>query len=344
MARKPAGPNRHALEVVWPPAPPVKSGTRAAFTAARSEATSTSPSHRSTTMPPETDLAILRAEIDRIDDRLVDLLVERIAVVRRIAAAKGDRERGGLALRPAREAAILRRLVGRAGGRLPAATLVRMWRELLATTTRLQTPLSIAVWAPPEAAGVWDVARDQFGSATPAERASSAVAALDRASRGTARIAVLPMPEEGRDWWPALLEPSWRRLAVIARLPFVEGSGPAAIALAPLEPEPSRDDLSLLVLEVEPGVERTLLAEPLERAGLAPSWHGRVRADGRHLHLVEVRGFHGLHEPFPTALFGALGDQVRRTTVLGAYPRPITADGLSPAADGAVPGTSTEKA
>ncbi len=344
MARKPAGPNHHASEVVWSARPPVKTAGAAGFTAARSEATSTAPAHRPTAMPPETDLASLRAEIDRIDDRLVDLLVERVAVVGRIAAAKGDRERGGLALRPAREAVILRRLVARAGGRLPATTLVRMWRELLATTTRLQTPLSIAVWAPPEAAGVWDVARDQYGSTTPAERAPSAVAALDRVSEGAARIAVLPMPEEDRDWWPALLEPARRRLAVIARLPFVEGSGPAALALAPLEPEPSQDDLSLLVLEAEPEVDRTLLAEPLGRAGLEPSWRALARTDGRVLHLVEVRGFHGLHEPFPTALFGALGGRLRRATVLGAYPRPIAADGLRSAADAAGPRTSSEKA
>lgn len=329
---------------MWSPRPPVKSGTAAGFTAARAEATSTAPAHRSTAMPPETDLASLRAEIDRIDDRLVDLLIERVAVVARIAAAKGDRQRGGLALRPAREAVILRRLVARAGSRLPATTLVRMWRELLATTTHLQTPLSIAVWAPPEVAGVWDVARDQYGSTTPAERASSAVAALDRVSEGAARIAVLPMPEEGRDWWPALLEPSRRRLAAIARLPFVEGSGPAALALAPLEPEPSQDDLSLLVLEVEAGIDRALLAEPLARAGLEPSWRGLARAEGRLLHLVELRGFHGRHEPFPVALFGALGGKVHRTTVLGAYPRPIAAHGRGPAADGTVPGTSSEKA
>ena len=312
---------------MWSARPPVKGATAGDFTAGPPAATSTGPARRrSTRMPPDTDLASLRAEIDRIDDRLVDLLIARLAVVERIAAAKGDRAKGGLAIRPGREAVILRRLVARAAGRLPAATLVRMWRELLAATTRLQTPLTVAVWAPPEAAEVWDLARDQFGSTTPFERVPSAAGALRRACEG--RIAVLPMPEEDGDWWVALREPGHRRLAAIARLPFVE-AGPrtlSALALAAVEPEPSADDLSLVILEAATSTSRARLAELLERGRLAPRWRGVARADVRVLHLVEVEGFHARGEPFLPSLLGGLGDQLHAATVVGAYPRPIAAE------------------
>jgi chorismate mutase len=39
---------------------------------------------------------------------------------------------------PAREAQIIRRLIERNRGAFPPATLVRMWRELLAATVRQQ--------------------------------------------------------------------------------------------------------------------------------------------------------------------------------------------------------------
>lgn len=277
-------------------------------------------------MTPQPELASLRAEIDRIDDRLVDLLVERLAVVERIAATKNDRARGRLALRPAREAAILRRLVARAAGRFPVTSLVRMWRELLAAATAVQTPLAVTVWAPPEIPGVWDAARDQFGSATPFERASSAGQALRRAAEGGPRIAVLPMPEDGQDWWPALLEPAGRSLAAIARLPFVPGLGPAALAVAALEPEPSEADGSLVALEADAATSRGRLQAPLERGGLAPRWLSVVRRGATAVHLVEVEGFHPRGAPFVPSLLGPLGTQLVAAIPLGAYPKPLPPD------------------
>ena len=96
----------------------------------------------------EPPLEDLRKEIDRIDRAIVGLLIERTDVVRSIGEIKGDRVDGRLAMRPAREAVILRRLVAQAGDRFPQRVLVRMWRELLAATTRQQTPVALAVYAP----------------------------------------------------------------------------------------------------------------------------------------------------------------------------------------------------
>jgi chorismate mutase/prephenate dehydratase len=128
----------------------------------------------------------LRAEVDRIDQVIVELLIERTTVVRRIGAVKGDGADGRLAMRPAREAVILRRLVALAGDRFPAAVLIRMWRELLAHTTRLQVPVSVAVCATPGSLAIWDLARDHFGSSTPMMRVESASQALRAVGDGSA--------------------------------------------------------------------------------------------------------------------------------------------------------------
>ena len=99
------------------------------------------------------DLEELRRRIDEIDDRLQDLLIERMEIVARVGAHK--RSAGGVAAhQPAREAEIIRRLVSRNHGGLPPATLVRMWRELLAATTRLQGAFTIAVYAAAGSAGL----------------------------------------------------------------------------------------------------------------------------------------------------------------------------------------------
>src|SRR5258708_35209099 len=140
------------------------------------------------------DLEQLRRRIDEIDNRLQGLLVERINVVSRVAAHK----RGGNGLaahQPAREAEIIRRLISRNHGPFPPVTLVRMWRELLAATTRLQGAFTIAVYAPPEALGFWDIARDHYGSHTPMLTYRSTAQVIRALTEGQPALGVLPLPQ-----------------------------------------------------------------------------------------------------------------------------------------------------
>src|SRR6516162_10999050 len=111
------------------------------------------------------DLQHLRRRLDEIDDRLQDLLIDRAEIVAIVAASKKDGNQPSF--QPAREAEIIRRLVGRHHGPFPIATLIRMWREMLAATVRLQSPFSVAVFAPADRPELWDLARDHYGSNTP---------------------------------------------------------------------------------------------------------------------------------------------------------------------------------
>src|SRR5947208_15688686 len=141
------------------------------------------------------DLELLRRRIDEIDDRLQDLLIERAEIVASVGAHK--RGRGALpAHQPWREAEIIRRLVRRGKGAFPAATLVRMWRELLAATVRMQSSFTVAVYAPPQAPGYWDIARDHYGSHTPMVpyRSTSNVIGAENEMQET--IGVLQIPAE----------------------------------------------------------------------------------------------------------------------------------------------------
>ena len=75
-------------------------------------------------------LAALRARLDEIDNELHDLLMRRARVIEDVAKS-GKRT----ALRPGREAWIVRRLLSRHRGSLPPLALCRIWREMLAATT-----------------------------------------------------------------------------------------------------------------------------------------------------------------------------------------------------------------
>jgi chorismate mutase/prephenate dehydratase len=280
-----------------------------------------------TTAPPP--LEHLRAEIDRIDQEVLDLLVARSGVVRRIGEVKGDRLDGRPALRPAREAQILRRLAARANGRFPAAVLVRMWRELIAAQTRLQAPLSVAVFAPRERAlQVWDLSRDHFGSATAMIAVDRPLQALRALADGSATVAVLPLPNDDDSWWVSLMAHHELQLRVFARLPFVSSDGEEvrALALSQLEIEPSGDDLTPLAIEAEQGLSRGGLRELLATAKLNPGWAATWRPDppAPAVHLVEVDSFVAAADPRLGALQQAARGEVLRAIPLGGYARPLS--------------------
>jgi chorismate mutase-like protein len=222
----------------------------------------TTPSAASTAEAPPSedgwrpDLTALRARLDEIDDKIHDLLMDRAQVVENVA-----RSGKAAAFRPGREAAILRRLLARHKGQLPARTLVRMWREMLAGTTAMQTAVTVAVFDPTPDGALTAIAREHFGFLTPATTFASAEAALDAVRAGAATLAVLPFPTEGTAWWPMLTD-GRPRLWVIARVPFwadrpahVPAGDALVVGTAP--PDASGADRSFILIPDRTGLANT---------------------------------------------------------------------------------------
>ena len=265
-------------------------------------------------------LPALRAELDRIDTALHDLLIQRAGVVEYVA-----RSGKPAAFRPGREASIVRRLLVRHYGALPPVALVRIWRELLAGTTSMQGGFSLAVCDSDRGAAFTQLAREHFGALTPLRTYTSAGQALADVSQGGASVAVLPYPSDLENWWVALLhhEP---RLHIIARLPFwtprPDGS-PAtqALVVASTPPDSSGDDRSFLGLECDSDVSRTRLSGELTGAGLKPETMVLERRQGSPIAnvLIEVEGALADDD----IRLSRLGAVLRRPIVIGSYATPI---------------------
>jgi chorismate mutase len=280
-------------------------------------------------------LADLRRRIDELDDVLHDVLMERAAVVESVGRLK--RADATPPLRPGREAQILRRLLARHRGAFPKPILVHLWRELLAGSLAIQADLHLAVYAPEKSPGLWDLARDHYGSQTAMSGLRSTGEVLRAVADGRATLGVLPVPgqSEVEPWWRFLAAGDAPVLRIIARLPFgARGSARSensdAFVIGAVEPEESGADRSLYVIESGDDVSRTRLLSALGSVGRQVSVLAATEAeDGAAAQLVEFDGWiAGDDAQLKDALAG-LGGRVRRCSWLGGYAQPLSAAELA---------------
>ncbi len=181
--------------------------------------------------PPEApSLADLRKEIDRIDEAMHQLLIERGTIIDRLISVKRSQDTGTSAFRPAREAEMMRRLVKRHKGRLPLDTVESIWRVIISTFTYVQAPFSVHADLSAGDALMRDSARFHFGFTVPfvAHMGAAAVVAAVSASKGDLGLVPAFDIASAGPWWSALEFDAAPK--IIARLPFVERSDhPAAL-------------------------------------------------------------------------------------------------------------------
>ena len=278
----------------------------------------------------------LRREIDGIDDALHDLLIRRANVARAVAKVKqpgADQGSGMLvpALRPAREAAILRRLLARHEGDLPPQVLVRIWREIIAASLRVQSKFHLHVYAPDAHSGFADLAHAHFGALTPIRAHTRPSMVVHACAEEPNSLGIVPIPaieEPGPVWWTQLAAAGERGPRVVAKLPFVQDGkdGISAYAIGSVEQEPSGDDTTLLLLEVASGVSRTTLKSLLKNAGLKAKLLAAGRLADKNAPdevLLEVEGFVGKDDARLAKLAKAAGDAIIRVAPIGGYANPF---------------------
>ena len=173
------------------------------------------------TPPKAPDLTELRKEIDRIDESMHRLLMERGDIIDRLITVKKSQETGS-AFRPVREAEMMRRLAERHKGILPLDTVESIWRVIISTFTFVQAPFSVHADLSAGDALMRDAARFHFGFTVPfvPHMGAAGVVAAVSASKGDLGLVPAFDVASAGDWWSALEFDAAPK--IIARLPFVE--------------------------------------------------------------------------------------------------------------------------
>jgi chorismate mutase len=177
----------------------------------------------------EQSLTDLRHEIDRIDAAMHELLIDRGQIIDRLIAVKKTEEIGS-AFRPAREAEMMRRLVGNHHGNLPLDTVESIWRVIISTFTYVQAPFSVHADLSAGDALMRDSARFHFGFTVPFVPHMGAASVVEAVTESKGDLGLVPAfaTSGAGPWWTAFEFASAPK--IIARLPFVERADhPAAL-------------------------------------------------------------------------------------------------------------------
>lgn len=270
----------------------------------------------------------IRRKIDSIDDKVHDLLMERASLVFDIAAEKAKNKMQ--VVQPAREAGMLRRLLGRHKGPLPEATIVQVWRELVGAVSLLQTGLSVVVTGKEDGSSpYWDMARNYFSSVLPMKKVSSPLNAIASVRDGESYFAVMPWPDDAdpNPWWSYLAAQDRDPMRIVCCLPYgsehenMQGRT-RALVVSKLDFKNSGDDRSFIALELAPGVSRSKIVEVLKKIDIEVLSLYTKQGPNSALHLVEIKKFIESEDPLLKKISDAFETNALRCVSMGGYPAP----------------------
>jgi chorismate mutase len=282
-------------------------------------------------------LAHFRQQIDSIDSKIMELLLQRVGVVKQVGEYKREHELSPCPIRAGREAEMLRSIIQKFGKTdFPAGAAAAIWRIIIGASTGLEADMTLSVFASEKLGeknnDLYWLAREYFGAHSEIIKQPQVKRVVGDVVDSKAAVGIVPFSRNQDDgqWWTALLQQGENTPKIFAHIPFVYSDTqskyiPAALAFAKLSPEPSGDDRTLLVIEAEVNVSHSRLQMALQAAKLEATWIdiATITPDTRH-HFLEIKGFITKENSEIIALTNALGASLYNTYFLGAYAVPVT--------------------
>jgi chorismate mutase len=199
-------------------------------------------------------LTEFRGQIDAIDDQLMELLLARCEIVKQVGKLKERNHVSGSFIRPKRESDMIKRIVGFFEGTdFPPESAAHIWRTIIGTSLRMESPLNTAVHCPNGSLVPFFFARDFFGGTVPSAVFPTAQATIEATENNPHTVAIINQNDVGdiKPWWLHIAL-SEHKLRIFTCIPFVQKlTGSAAqnpfLAIGHVDCEATGDDISYLV-------------------------------------------------------------------------------------------------
>lgn len=280
-------------------------------------------------------LTEIRRKIDSIDDRVHDLLMQRANLIVDIAEEK--RKKNLQVVHPAREAMMVRRLLGRHDGPLPHAAILSIWRELVGAVCMIQTGLKVVVTEGKNSAAHWDMAKNYFGSVLAMTKTSSPLTAIAAVRHDEASFAVLPWPEDeietkdSNPWWSYVFHAEQEKMRVVCALPYGSENKDfisvkdKALVISKIAFLPSGEDHSFIGLETDSSVSKARIHDALMKFKMNPLGiytKSGLKKGEPSLHFIVVNDFIDARDERLAQLCESFSEFKTICKAMGGYPVP----------------------
>ncbi|MFT6077810.1 MAG: chorismate mutase [Myxococcota bacterium] len=252
----------------------------------------------------------LRSQIDKIDDSLIELLNQRINIVKEVGEYKQSINESFF-VKSAREADMIKDLLLKSDPSIPKSTIVTIWRKIIASANSLEQDLHIEIFNPTQIVDYQYLVREYYGDFIPFSQEENSSKILSNIKEKKSQIAVFcnteSLADEQNIWWKNMAQ-SNDEIKIFARIPFIGTSKYQLFVSAIKSPEKSSDDQTLLV------IKSSDVESSLKECGL----NFKILQSSNDFHLIEVDGFFGNNDP---KISNISSDFIK---IIGHFANPIT--------------------
>ena len=255
-------------------------------------------------------LALFREQIDEIDLKILNLLKDRMAVIKNVGDLKKSYNEK-FYIRSNREADMIKNLVNLAENKFPKSAIINIWRKIITTANMNEQELRIAIHNPKNISDYTYLIREYYNNDVPIINYDSANSVVSDLENNNAQIGIFALPNSNdesdkkedtkENWWISLAN-NRIGLKIFAKIPFVEFeqkdknvNSIQLVATAIKEPEKSNSDNTIITIETSKEITKSAILSALKEVEL----DGKIlksaqiiQFDGIKFHLIELKGFY----------------------------------------------------
>ena len=184
----------------------------------------------------------LRTQIDNIDSKIIDLLINRMQIVDKVALFKKSQD-DLLYIKSNREADMIKDISNRLKDYYPKSHIISIWRKIIAASNLREQDIKIGLYNPNNITDYQYIINEYYSQEFIVKNYDDAQLMIKEIKDKNINIALISCNLDNNDWWQYLAKSN---IKIFAKIPFQSNSDHKLYCLAIKNVEPSKNDVTIL--------------------------------------------------------------------------------------------------